>query len=507
MKKYILHTAIVILTLCGMTSLTACSRDDEQTNAGPGPLAEKLAGTWYSIYEASGTAEIEGSDGASVPYSFVIDVYHFEENGKGNFQRCFFFDDDTRPALVQGILGYGDFTYSTTADGRVNIVLVNNWNQEYQHAWNVSYADETVTAKSVDGQQLNLEKADEETQAALNNMAERNGNTTKYDVNDYKPVNVDNSQWMKSLADSRLVADLSLPGSHDACTAEGWYDKWLLPLAEGTAKTQELTIREQLKIGVRVFDLRPERVYDHSTYVLRCSHGIMDTKLLVKDFFLQLKDFLAVNPTEFCIITVDLSASSDRKSWARDFNELINNAEIRSMFIDFKPRLTVGEMRGHVLILSKHEYAAKPIGGYCYGWGDDLELEKQTKGHITGPDGTETPLWVQDYWGKSNRKGKDEAVVRMLEAAVGRDMTTEKPAWVINYPSAYFGMPLSDHYRENAVEANKVTVDWLSDHTGSVGIIYMDFVGMDKTPSYSCDELYETCGMKLLDSVIKQNQK
>ena len=177
------------------------------------------------------------------------------------------------------------------------------------------------------------------------------------------------------------------------------------------------------------------------------------------------------------------------------------------MFIDFKPRLTVGEMRGHVLILSKHEYAAKPIGGYCYGWGDDLELEKQTKGHITGPDGTETTHWVQDYWGKSNRKGKDEAVGRMLEAAVGRDMTAEKPAWVINYPSAYFGMPLSDHYRENAVEANKVTVDWLSDHTGSVGIIYMDFVGMDKTPSYSCDELYETCGMKLLDSVIKQNQK
>ena len=93
----------------------------------------------------------------------MIDVYHFEENGKGNFQRCFFFDDDTRPALVQGILGYGDFTYSTTADGRVNIVLVNNWNQEYQHVWNVSYADETVTAKGVDGQQLNLEKADEET--------------------------------------------------------------------------------------------------------------------------------------------------------------------------------------------------------------------------------------------------------------------------------------------------------------------------------------------------------
>lgn len=95
----------------------------------------------------------------------------------------------------------------------------------------------------------------------------------------------------------------------------------------------------------------------------------------------------------------------------------------------------------------------------------------------------------------------------MLEAAAGRDMTAEKPAWVINYPSAYFGLPLSDSYRENAVEANKVTVDWLSSHTGSVGIIYMDFAGMEKSPSYSAERLYETCGMTLVDCVIQQNQK
>ena len=95
----------------------------------------------------------------------------------------------------------------------------------------------------------------------------------------------------------------------------------------------------------------------------------------------------------------------------------------------------------------------------------------------------------------------------MLEAAASRDMTAAKPAWVINYPSAYFGLPLSDSYRENAVEANKKAADWLSSHKGSVGIIYMDFAGMDKSPSYSAEKLYETCGMTLVDRVIKQNQK
>ena len=356
---------------------------------------------------------------------------------------------------------------------------------------------------------LTLERADEDTQAALNTLAEQNGDGgEKYNVADYKPIDVDNSQWMKTLADNRFVADLSLPGSHDACTAEGWQENLLGIIAEVTAKTQDLTILEQLKVGMRVFDLRPEHAIEKGgDRVLRCSHGIMATKMLVRDFFQQLKNFLTANPYEFCLLTVDLSATSNKEAWGKEFTKLVSSAEFRSMFTDFKPRLTVGEMRGHVLMLSRQEYDKQPIGGYCYGWGYDLELEKQTKGHITGPDGVETPLWVQDYWGHNKREGKDEAVLRMLEAAAARDMDAEKPAWVINYPSAYFGLPLSDSYRENAVEANKLTADWLSTHTGSVGIIYMDFAGMEKSPSYSNSMLYDTYGMTLVDQVIKQNQK
>lgn len=498
------------ILLCGASVvLTSCSKDDENTTpSGPGPLAEQLSGTWYEIYEASGVAKSEGAKDENVPYSVVVDIYHFQKDGTGDFQRCFFGDDNTEPALVQGILGYGIFTYTSTKDGRVDISLKNNWNQDYPQQWTVNYANEAITAKGVNGQALTLVRADdEETQAALNNIVEQNGGTTKYNVADYKPKGVDNSQWMKSLADSRLVADLSLPGSHDACTAEGWQSKLFSPIAESTAKTQDLTIREQLKVGMRVFDLRPERVFEETAYVLRCSHGFMFTKMLVHDFFLQLKEFLAANPSEFCILTVDLSATADKEAWGKEFTAMISSAEFRSMFADFKPRLTVGEMRGHVLILSKLEYATKPIGGYCYGWDYYQQLEKQQQGHITAADGTETPLWVQDYWGKSKRDGKDEAVLRMLEAAASRDMTAQKPAWVINYPSAYFGLPLSDSYRENAVEANKVAGNWLSNHKGSVGIIYMDFAGMDKSPSYSAEKLYETCGMTLVDRVIKQNQK
>ena len=490
--------------------LTSCSSDNDDNNVtppNPGPLAEQLSGRWFEVYEATGTAVKEGSTNEKVNYSAVIDIYDFDKNGEGNFSRCFFSDDETSPVLVQGITGYGTFSYSSTADGKVSLTLKNDFKQPYPHVWSVKYTDGTITAKGVDDRELKLQHTTKTLDETLNSYLEQNGSKDrKHNAADYKPKGVDNSRWMKQLADNRLVADLSLPGSHDACTADGWYSNEVI--AELMAQTQDLTISEQLKVGVRVFDVRPERnIENDGHYALRCSHGPMYTKLLVRDFLQILKQYLAANPTEFCILTTDLSVTTDKKAWAQEFDALINSSEFSSMFADFKPRLTVGEMRGHVLMLSKYEYAKKPRGGYCYGWTDALELEKQQQGHITCADGSEAPLWVQDYWGKWERTGKDEAVVRMLEAAAARDMTAKAPAWVINYPSAYFSLPFSDSYRENGVAANLVTINWLDSHKGSVGIIYMDFAGMDQTPCTNGDKLYATEGMKLVDRVIKQNMK
>ena len=503
---------IALLTFGGAmtTLLTACSSnvDSPATGTEQGPTADELKGTWYCVYEASGSAKAEDGTDDKVNYNLVVDIYRFDSPNEGSFFRCFFDDLKQGPVLTQGILGYGAFTYSPSKE-KVAITLTNNFNQEYPQAWEIGYGDEVLLAKGVDGQEIELELADKEMESAINSMLEQNGgDAEKYVADNYKPKGVDHSQWMKQLADTRLVADLSLPASHDAVTAEGWTPELMGVFSEMMAKTQDLTINEQLKIGMRVFDLRPEFLPGPGgSYELRCSHGISQTKLLVSDFFVLLKQFLATNPTEFCIVTIDLSATSKMKEWAEKFNALISSDQLRNLFVDFKPRLTVGEMRGHVLLLSKKIYAEKPIGGYCYNWTDDVELEKQTKGHITGADGVETPLWVQDFWGKATRAGKDDAVIRMLEAAAKRDMNAEKPAWVINFPSAYFGTPLSDSYRENAVSANKVTSDWLNTHNGSVGIIFMDFGGMDKSPSYTGLQLYETGGMQLVDMVIKQNFK
>lgn len=185
--------------LLAMVLLTACNNDDDNNqakNTGPGPLAEELsAGTWYNIYEATGVAHAEGAREESMAYSVVADVYHFNTDGTGDFQRCFFGDNDD-DILVQGILGYGVFNYSSTADGKVHITLTHQWDQSYPQQWDVSYANEAVNAKGVDGQELKLLLADEGMQAVLNRMAEQNG-SSDYDVDAYKPKGIDNSQWMR----------------------------------------------------------------------------------------------------------------------------------------------------------------------------------------------------------------------------------------------------------------------------------------------------------------------
>lgn len=159
------------------------------------------------------------------------------------------------------------------------------------------------------------------------------------------PAVIDYTQWMKNLNDGRLVADLSLPGAHDACTGEGWVEGYGLNiLADAMAKCQDLTIQQLLEAGVRVFDLRPERVSKgDDTYELRCSHGPMTTNLLVVDFFRKLQKYLADNPTEFCLITAQLSATSGEealKAWGEEFNALVRSDEFKGLFADFKPRLT-----------------------------------------------------------------------------------------------------------------------------------------------------------------------
>ena len=312
--------------------------------------------------------------------------------------------------------------------------------------------------------------------------------------------------WMDRLNDSRLVTDLSLPGTHDAATAEGWTGLAEL-IGDLAARAQDLTIAEQWGVGVRAFDIRPQKDGD----VLRCMHGISGTKLLVGDFFAKLRDLLAASPSEFAIVTTKIDTSAGEPEvveWAPLFNSLIHSGSLRQCFVEFSPRLTVGDVRGKILLLSRNKYADKPLGGFITGWSSDKDFANQQGGTITGSDGNSCALWMQDYYEpNSDREGKDRAIRLMLDAAMSRDMTVERPAWVMNYTAGNTQMFLSDGYRENAVYAHQLVLDYLADeaHTNSTGIVYMDYAGVEQTKSASDDSYFEVKGLQLVQALIAQN--
>ncbi len=526
--------ACLVAMVMGL-SLTACVGNDD--NAAPAPadqnqLGQLIAGDWYAVYSTTGTTKAwnkaDMTTETTVDYTQVMDCYYFgsQESTPHCVLTRYYYEGDN---LVPTAFNIFHFDYTVTQEksaatekygivkGQIDLTPDGNndiswsWRENAPTRATLYYDNGSITANGQNGQEILLTAADEQMTDYLNHLwGQGGGESTPSPADAYKP-SVDHSRWMAPLADSRLVADLSLPGTHDACTAEGWHLAQLI--SESTAKAQDLTIDEQLKVGVRVFDLRPERVLNPATasYELRCSHGIVQTSLLVKDFFLKLKTFLKDNPTEFCIVTCNLTNSNDPvgySNWRKDFAELINGSDLSGLFADFKPAITVGEMRGRVLLLSRYEYDGNILGGICQDWSNDKQLANQTKGKIKAANGSEAPLWTQDYYSiGTDLTGKDEAIRRMLDATAARDMTSATPAWVFNYSAGYVGLVCSDHYRENAARTNRLVIDYLANplHNASTGIIYMDYAGMDKTPGYNSSTVYDACGLQLVEALINQN--
>lgn len=486
-------------------SLTSCSDSNDKVT----PVdTNQLAGWWFSAYDVAGTVTGD-TDGEEIAYDRVLQAYQFREDGTGKWQK-FFMKEGAGIVKSYGdifsIQAGGEFTY-TENSGTVKVALAQAYADDAPKNWEMTFADGKVSG--VDGDKSYELTKTEDILSAVDVEIKKmqSGNSGSTGADSYKPT-VDHSRWMAPLADSRLVADLSLPGTHDACTAEGWHLAQLI--SESTAKTQDLTIDEQLKVGVRVFDLRPERVYNAATmgYDLRCCHGIIQTSLLVKDFFLKLKTFLAQNPTEFCIVTTNVTDTHDMNAWAEEFAALTNSSELSGLFADFKPNINVGEMRGRVLLLLRDACDGLTAGGFLRGWSSNNLFDRQQNGTIRGVNGLQTPLWTQDYYDVgSDLTGKDEDIRKMLDATAARDLTSANPAWVFNYSAGYVGMCSTDHYRKNAERTNRLVIDYLKNplHNASTGIIMMDYAGMDKTPGYLSSTLYEASGLELVEALIDQN--
>ena len=191
-------TLAAVLSISSL-SFSSCSNNDENIVDTPhtAPAANqqtmKLSGnTWVRAYEAKGKAGAGSTADKNTDFSYiyVIDAYKFTEDGKGEFNRYFFDENDNLevPDVVWGLQGSGHFTYSMKADGKVDITLSEDMKQAFPHQWTVELADTLINAKSIDGKDIQLERAPEGIKVILSDWNENSQKASTRGGNDNNAI-------------------------------------------------------------------------------------------------------------------------------------------------------------------------------------------------------------------------------------------------------------------------------------------------------------------------------
>ena len=286
--------------------------------------------------------------------------------------------------------------------------------------------------------------------------------------------------WMEDLPDDRPLSQLSIPGAHDAASSSitAW-SAW--------TRTQELNVAELWNAGVRAFDLRPAWVDGE----LGLFHDRYSAHVSLPEVISALLLALDTHPGECAVVIIRHEEEADGNAdfWKDAMGDCLGR--IRGRLVDYSPSLTLGQMRGKILVLSRSPYTGGPIGGYIRNWSHGRDLAPQKGAAASGADGTWSPLWVQDYYHPDGADDKWAAVKGLLDAA-GEDSPL-----LINHTSGYVGT-LPD-YASNARDINGRAADYISLRGRPTGIVMMDYAGVDRAGGK------DVCGARLVRTLIDNN--
>ena len=344
------------------------------------------------------------------------------------------------------------------------------------------------------------------------------------------------TDWLGMVKDDTKVCKLSIPGTHDTMTGMGFYQPVLKYVFNTTAISQVSTLEEQMACGLRFFDIRPVVSIDTlatdpaEKQILRLSHGISEIDVTFEETIDLLQRYLKNHPSEFFIAKLQADNGMENQSnWAVLLNKILSKQKYDGLFVeDWRPDITVGEMRGKILWLSR--YDLRPLNDlfhypivYC-DWPDedpdineDLNPEAQRSCAMYNMnDATvKATLYKQDYYKTTTEKrmkNKQQTVIDMMHSA--RDATAKDDnIWIVNHCSAYTEVSPRG-YITNAANLHPLVIADLQSYEGTVGIMPMDMACHDYvhciinggTP-YTSDYLYGFYPMSqsLTNLLIKSN--
>ena len=268
--------------------------------------------------------------------------------------------------------------------------------------------------------------------------------------------------WMAGLSDAMAVCRVSVPGTHDSGTAGVRF-----PMRH-YARTQTLSISEQWDAGIRFFDLRP-KLEDGKLMIY---HGPADCHLGFEEALLTIRAKLEQHPTEFCIV---MTNSAGGGQTAVDMTmDIINSLFPSGMLASFTARMTVADMRGHVLFIHRNS----PSSGVDYpgtvaaGWPGNGSSHQA---RMVSSTGNSAGLWSQDFFTDGGRGNYLDSKWDMVTGMIRAFASAPEGVWCINHLSGYTGSGISTNINRNARVTNARLLEYLGNHKKPVGIVPMDF--------------------------------
>ena len=256
----------------------------------------------------------------------------------------------------------------------------------------------------------------------------------------------DGSKWMSGVSDSLNINQLSLPGTHDSGATHS--------IGDVAGKCQSLAIGEQLRIGVRFFDIRLQLRKDS----LHVVHSFVDQKLTFSSVIKDFNDFLTANPTEFLIVSIKEDA--DDVDSTVEFEDAVKTAlESIADKVNFSTELptTVGQARGKIHLISRF-YSDFGFNAYS-GWRDSTSFE------LGG-------IFVQDNYCIMDEQVKIDDIKKAFEKSA-----TNSYGLVLNFTSCYLDYGFPPTYAATPARViNEWLVDNLDSQQGCLGVVVSDFV-------------------------------
>lgn len=308
--------------------------------------------------------------------------------------------------------------------------------------------------------------------------------------------------WAARIDGNVYLNQLSIPGAHDCATGHGFKGFLGTIAGSSSAVTQSLTLSQQWDCGIRAFDLRPAV----TSGSLEIYHGVCQTKLGFSTALSTLCSLLDAHPTEFAIVLMrhETDGDSNDSSWAGKMAEALSSEPIASHIIAYAPDLTLDQVRGKIIVLSRDRFDSSPTG-FISGWSHSADFESQKNASIASTVSSGR-LYVQDFY-DCTASGADDtkkAAVKEMYKFSSTLCKAGAPAnlWVVNHTSGYTKSASSDGNRELAAKANSTLLDCLSDASisaGPTGIVLMDFAGVDESNKYAVN------GLSLVNAIVNHN--